>query len=230
MASSGGDNAKEKNACKEAHVATNKGEPHHSRDDSVDDVSKNGPDGDRLVGEGKGHDPIRGKRHSYRGEAKEGSRGGSLLKSDDKKKWIPAKTIVKPMVTSVREMIRDKPSFVAPRNGTSANSRIVLGLEASAIDILAMAEKLLKASCCLPTRRRCVNWSSTWQPLDSSMPLVRSAYLFHKCIYDKCMETKSLPRSLNELMVLGDNFMNHDLADPFKVAEKALHITSSDAP
>ena len=34
-------------------------------------------------------------------------------------------------------------------------------------------------------------------------------------------------RSLKELMVLGDN---HVLAEPFKVAEKALHITSSEYP
>ena len=32
------------------------------------------------------------------------------------------------------------------------------------------------------------------------------------------LETKSLLRSPNESMVLGDNFMNHDLIDPFKVA------------
>ena len=30
--------------------------------------------------------------------------------------------------------------------------------------------------------------------------------------------------------VAGDSFMNHDLVDPFKVVEKASHITSSEAP
>ncbi|GFY93808.1 hypothetical protein Acr_09g0002540 [Actinidia rufa] len=39
---------------------------------------------------------------------------------------------------------------------------------------------------------------------------------------------KSLLRSSNESMVLEDNFLNHDLAVPFKVVEKALYITSSD--
>ena len=31
-------------------------------------------------------------------------------------------------------------------------------------------------------------------------------------------------------MVLRDNFLNYDLADPFKVAKKALHITSFEYP
>ena len=39
-----------------------------------------------------------------------------------------------------------------------------------------------------------------------------------------------LLRSPNELMVLSDNFLNHDLTDPFKFVEKALHITSFEPP
>ena len=39
--------------------------------------------------------------------------------------------------------------------------------------------------------------------------------------------TKSLLRSPNESIVLGDSFLNHVLVEPFKVAKKALHITSS---
>ena len=31
-------------------------------------------------------------------------------------------------------------------------------------------------------------------------------------------------------MVRGDNFLNYDLADPFKIAEKAFHITSFEYP
>ena len=38
----------------------------------------------------------------------------------------------------------------------------------------------------------------------------------------------NLLRLSNDLKVLGDNFLNHDLVDPFKVAEKALHIISSE--
>ncbi|GFS38589.1 hypothetical protein Acr_00g0058470 [Actinidia rufa] len=44
------------------------------------------------------------------------------------------------------------------------------------------------------------------------------------------LATKSRLRSPKESMVPGDNFRNHDLAGPFKVAEKALHITSSEQP
>ena len=44
------------------------------------------------------------------------------------------------------------------------------------------------------------------------------------------LATKSMLRSPNELMVLGDSFLNDDLVDPFNVAKKALHITSSDGP
>ncbi|GFY90809.1 hypothetical protein Acr_07g0010060 [Actinidia rufa] len=44
------------------------------------------------------------------------------------------------------------------------------------------------------------------------------------------LATKSLLRLPNETMVLEDNFLNHDLAGPFKVAEKALHITLSEYP
>ncbi|GFY96659.1 hypothetical protein Acr_11g0009650 [Actinidia rufa] len=36
--------------------------------------------------------------------------------------------------------------------------------------------------------------------------------------------------SPNESMVPGDSFLNYDLTDPFRVAEKALHITSSEYP
>ena len=42
--------------------------------------------------------------------------------------------------------------------------------------------------------------------------------------------TKSLLWSPNESMVIGGSFLNHDIADPFKVAEKALHIISSEYP
>ncbi|GFY93703.1 hypothetical protein Acr_09g0001490 [Actinidia rufa] len=41
---------------------------------------------------------------------------------------------------------------------------------------------------------------------------------------------KELLRSPNESMILGDNFPNQDLAGPVKVAEKVLHITSSEYP
>ena len=41
---------------------------------------------------------------------------------------------------------------------------------------------------------------------------------------------KNFLRSTNESMVLGDNFLNHDLVDPFRVAKKAFHITSSNDP
>ncbi|GFS34961.1 hypothetical protein Acr_00g0036980 [Actinidia rufa] len=44
------------------------------------------------------------------------------------------------------------------------------------------------------------------------------------------MATKSLLRLPKESMVLEGNFLNHDLFDPFKVAEKALHISSSEYP
>ena len=44
------------------------------------------------------------------------------------------------------------------------------------------------------------------------------------------LATNSLLRSPNESTVLGDNFLNSDLADPFKVVEKTLHITSSEVP
>ena len=40
----------------------------------------------------------------------------------------------------------------------------------------------------------------------------------------------NLLKSSNESMVPGDSFLNHDLADPFKVVEKALYITSSEYP
>ncbi|GFZ18596.1 hypothetical protein Acr_27g0003350 [Actinidia rufa] len=44
------------------------------------------------------------------------------------------------------------------------------------------------------------------------------------------LATKSRLRSPKESMVPGDNFRNHDLVGPFKVAENALHITSSEQP
>ncbi|GFZ08154.1 hypothetical protein Acr_19g0010910 [Actinidia rufa] len=44
------------------------------------------------------------------------------------------------------------------------------------------------------------------------------------------LATKSRLRSPKESMVPGDSFRNHDLAGPFKVAENALHITSSEQP
>ena len=40
--------------------------------------------------------------------------------------------------------------------------------------------------------------------------------------------TKSMLKSPNETMVRGDNFLNHDLASPFKVVGKARHIISSE--
>ena len=42
--------------------------------------------------------------------------------------------------------------------------------------------------------------------------------------------TKSLLMWSNESMVLGDSFLNYDLAGPFNVAKKALHIISSEYP
>ena len=44
------------------------------------------------------------------------------------------------------------------------------------------------------------------------------------------LATKSLLRSPNESIVLGNNFLNHDLTNPFKFAKKDLHITSSKYP
>ncbi|GFZ00308.1 hypothetical protein Acr_13g0017070 [Actinidia rufa] len=44
------------------------------------------------------------------------------------------------------------------------------------------------------------------------------------------LATKSRLRSPKESMVPGDSFRNHDLAGPFRVAENALHITSSEQP
>ncbi|GFY84705.1 hypothetical protein Acr_03g0014790 [Actinidia rufa] len=44
------------------------------------------------------------------------------------------------------------------------------------------------------------------------------------------LATKSRLSSPKESTVPGDSFRNHDLAGPFKVAEKALHITSSEQP
>ncbi|GFZ04565.1 hypothetical protein Acr_17g0001370 [Actinidia rufa] len=44
------------------------------------------------------------------------------------------------------------------------------------------------------------------------------------------LATKSRLRSPKESTVPGDSFRNHDLAGPFKVAENALHITSSEQP
>ncbi|GFZ12475.1 hypothetical protein Acr_23g0008600 [Actinidia rufa] len=44
------------------------------------------------------------------------------------------------------------------------------------------------------------------------------------------LATKSQLRSPKESMVPGNSFRNHDLAGPFRVAENALHITSSEQP
>ncbi|GFZ08652.1 hypothetical protein Acr_20g0004600 [Actinidia rufa] len=44
------------------------------------------------------------------------------------------------------------------------------------------------------------------------------------------LATKSIFRSPNESMVLEDNFLNHDLVGPFKLAEKDLHIALSEYP
>ncbi|GFY91166.1 hypothetical protein Acr_07g0013620 [Actinidia rufa] len=44
------------------------------------------------------------------------------------------------------------------------------------------------------------------------------------------LAVKSLLKSPNESMVPESNFRNHDLANPFRVVEKALHITSVSPP
>ncbi|GFY97800.1 hypothetical protein Acr_12g0003410 [Actinidia rufa] len=44
------------------------------------------------------------------------------------------------------------------------------------------------------------------------------------------LATISQLRSPNKSMVLRDNFLNHDLIGPFKVAKNILHITSSEYP
>ena len=41
---------------------------------------------------------------------------------------------------------------------------------------------------------------------------------------------KESARSLNESIIPGGSFLNHDLPDPFKVAKKTLHIISSEQP
>ena len=52
------------------------------------------------------------------------------------------------------------------------------------------------------------------------------------CLIQQLMKltTKSLLRSPNESIVPGGSFLNQDLADPFRIVEKALQITSSEYP
>ena len=42
----------------------------------------------------------------------------------------------------------------------------------------------------------------------------------------KKLAIKTLLKSQNESMVLGDNFLNHDIVGPLKVTKKAMNITS----
>ena len=67
-----------------------------------------------------------------------------MLKSDNKKKGPPVKTIVKPPVTSARVTIWDVSSFLALGEVTSANLGIILGLEAFAINNPVVAKILLQ--------------------------------------------------------------------------------------
>ncbi|GFZ10787.1 hypothetical protein Acr_22g0001850 [Actinidia rufa] len=53
---------------------------------------------------------------------------------------------------------------------------------------------------------------------------------FYRFLQLMKLATKSRLSSPKESTVPGDSFRNHDLAGPFKVAEKALHITSSEQP
>ena len=69
---------------------------------------------------------------------------GEKRARDETQEGPIVKAPAKPKATSVRAATQDAQTSAAPGEGTSANPGILLGLEASAMDNPAMAEKLLQ--------------------------------------------------------------------------------------
>ncbi|GFS33089.1 hypothetical protein Acr_00g0026310 [Actinidia rufa] len=120
---------------------------------------------------------------------------GFMPSPDDKNKGPIIKDPTKSKAMFGRAATQNMPASVAPKEGTSANPGVVLGLEASAMENPAMAEKLLQEFI-LPIDKEVVN------KLDLDMVITRYLHLF------------------NQTVVLGSSLVDHGLVAELEVEKQ----------
>ncbi|GFS44401.1 hypothetical protein Acr_00g0090120 [Actinidia rufa] len=152
MVSSGVDNVEEKPMGNTAHIAANEGESHLSQGDPPKlsflywGASSSSSTSEACNVKEDGLEKARptSQREGRANKRRTPKRRGPCYRLMTRKKGPTGKASTKSKETSSRVVIKEVPSSAAPREGTLANPRVVLVLEASTKKNPVVAEKLIQ--------------------------------------------------------------------------------------